>query len=801
VVIAIAAMASVATFSDRIEAALTRNAGALIAADLRLGSRVQLPERWQQQAEQAGLDTALVTRFNSVVLNGDSSQLSAIKAVQSDYPLRGQLLIADRPFGATRPVQNGPEPGTVWLEPRLANSLGLAQGDSLTLGYLELRVDAFLIDEPDRGGGLFNLSPRLMMAYADLASAGLLGEGSRARYQLLLSGEAQAVAAFRAQAEAASGQGLRVENVADEQQQVAAAMERGRSFLTLAALTAVLLSGIAVAIAALRFSQRHTDSVATMRCLGATRMEVLSVYALMLVMVGVAALLPGVALGYAVQAILAAVLSPLLAEGLPTAGAGGAITASGAGLLILLGFTLAALLRLHGVAPAQVFNRSFQRRGQSLWWLAYLLPVSLFCGFVLWMLDDARLAAYVLGGSAAAIAVLTVISTGLMLLLRRVTKGVGVAWRFGLANLFRNGAASVLQICAIGLGLTIILLLTLVRSQLFATWQASLDDSAPNYFLINIQDDQREDVRGRLAQATGLDSPVLFPMATGRLVGINGRMPAAEEFTDPRAARRLRGTVNLSWADTLTASNTLVEGEWWGEDTIGVSLAETWAEPLGLTVGDSMTFRVGSSELTVPVTSLRRVAWDSFNVNFFLVLHPSLFEEAPRTWLGSFYLPDGGQTLTPLLRDYPNINVIDVQAILKQVRQVIELVSLALNVVFVFTLAAGLAVLVAALQSSRDQRLYQTAMLKALGIDRSRLIWGLNAEFLAIGVLAGLVAAVAASTLAAVLATQVFDLAYRPSLGLLLMSVTTGVAVVFLASRLGMRRVLASPPGTLLREN
>lgn len=798
-VIAIAAMASVAAFSDRIEASLMRSAGSLIAADLRLASREPIDQQWLERANQAQLETALVVSFNSVVMTEEASQLSAIKAVQAGYPLRGELLIAAEPFASGEAIRHGPPAGEVWIEPRLASVLQLEYGDHLELGDIRPRISGFVIDEPDRDGGLFNLSPRVLMAYEDLADSGLVGPGSRAQYWLLLAGQGEAIEGFRTQAEQTDS-GVRVTGLEDNQQQLAAAIERGRSFLTLAALTAVLLAGIAVAIAALRFSRRHTDSVAIMRCLGATRNQVLSVYAVMLLLVGLGAIIPGVGLGYAVQAAMASVLTPLLPEGLPPPGWQAAITASGVGLVILLGFAIAPLLRLHGVTPIRVLNQSFQRQGRSLWWLGYLLPLGLFCGFVVQQVGDARLAGLVLAGAAAAIIALAVVTLALMFLLRRLSKGVGVAWRFGLANLFRQGPSSVLQVCAVGLGLTIILLLTLVRAQLFATWEANLGEDTPNYFLVNIQDDQRDSIIERIREATGRDQVELYPMATGRLVAINGHMPDADEFIDPRAIRRLQGTLNLSWASELSDSNRIIEGQWWDQDTIGVSLAETWAEPLGLSVGDELTFRVGGSETTVSVTSIRRVAWDSFDVNFFLVLHPSLFEDAARSWLGSFRLDDGSEVLQPLLREHPNVNVIDVRAILEQVRQVIDLVSLALNVVFLFTLAAGLAVLIAALQSTQDQRIFQTAMLKTLGIDRRRLLWGLNAEFLAIGLLAGVVAALAASAIAAVLATQVFDLAYQPSALLLATGVVLGVGVVFAASRLGMQRVLATPPGELLRE-
>jgi putative ABC transport system permease protein len=279
-------------------------------------------------------------------------------------------------------------------------------------------------------------------------------------------------------------------------------------------------------------------------------------------------------------------------------------------------------------------------------------------------------------------------------------------------------------------------------------------------------------------------------------------VPTAEAYPDPRTASRIEGNLNFSWAKEIPRDNTLIAGDWWqpGTKDAVVSLAESWAEPLRVKVGDRIGVRVGSETIEAKIANLRRVQWESFNPNFFVLFPPGVFEDAPHSLLSSARLEEEQQdVLVELSRQFPTVNIIDIGAILRQVRRLMEIVGAALNLVFGFTLAAGAAVLFAVMQSSHDARLREAAMLKVLGCDRSRLTRALNTEFVVIGIVAGVIAAGAATLTGWLLATRVLELEYVPQLSVIAISILVSIVLVWSVSRSGVRKALQAPPQATLR--
>ena len=801
--IAVASVAAVGFFADRIRQAMEHKASELLGADLAVSSSNPLQPTLAETARQRGLSVADILNFRSVVVSGDLTQLAEVKAVGPGYPLRGALQVSDQPFGLARTVTTIPEPGQVWLDERLLQTLGLQVGGSVNLGSRRFRIGQVLAYEPDRAGDLFSLAPRLLMNLADIPSTGLIQRGSRVEYRLLLAGAPAALQAFRSWADPVLKTGEKLQGVRDARAELRVALERAQRFLNLAALVSVILAGVGVAIAARRFAARHWDSVAILRCVGATQPLVTRLFVLELLLLAAAAGAAGLVVGYIAQYGLSGVLGQLISRTeLPPPSWRPLLPALLTGFVTLLGFGFPPLLRLREVPPLRVLRRDLgpvDPRLLALYGPAVLASAAL----LVWQAGEWRLALYVCAGVAGTVIVLSLAAWGLVKALTLLRGRVGVAWRFGLANIARRGPGSAAQVVALGLGLMALLVLTLVRTDLLASWRSSLPADAPNHFLVNIQPGEVAAV-GDFLHEHGLNGVELFPMVRGRLNAINGRAVGPDDYDNPRAKGLVEREFNLSWAERLQADNRIMAGRWWTGAEHGQGLASVeqgLAQTLGITLGDTLRFQVAGQSLDAKVGSLRRVEWDSFRVNFFVLFPPGVLDAYPATWITSFHLPkDQKPLLAELVRRYPSVTVIDVDALMGKVREIMDRVIAAVEYIFLFTLAAGLVVLYAAIQATQDERRFESAVLRTLGARRAVVRESLLAEFATLGLLAGVLAAAAATVLSFVLAVQVFDFPYRWNPWVWLLGAVAGVLGVGLAGLFGARSALSQPPWRALRE-
>ncbi len=801
--IAVASVAAVGFFTDRIQLAMERKASELLGADLVIAAPNPLQPALAGEAQRRGLQTAETLGFRSVVLAGEATQLAEVKAVGPGYPLRGALQISDAPFAPPRLTTAIPEPGQVWVDERLLQTLNLRVGDAVDLGVRRFRIGAVLAYEPDRAGDLFSIAPRLLLNVADVPSTALVQPGSRVDYRLLLAGEPAALDEFKTWTTSRLATGEKLQGVREARAELRAALERAQRFLHLAALVSVILAGVGVAIAARRFAARHWDSVAILRCVGATEALIVRLFVLELLLLAALAGAAGLALGYAAQYGLSGLLGSLVsATELPAPSWQPVLPALATGFVTLLGFGLPPLLRLRAVPPLRVLRRDLGPVNPRL--LALYGPAVLATAALLtWQAGEWRLALYVCAGVVATVIVLALAAWGLVKALGLLRGQVGVAWRFGLANIARRGSGSAAQVVALGLGLMALLILTLVRTDLLTSWRDNLPADAPNHFLINIQSSEVAGVQAFLNER-GLHGAELLPMVRGRLTAINDRAVGPDDYSNPRAKRLVEREFNLSWAERLQADNRILAGRWWNPADQGQGIAsveEGLAKDLGIALNDTLRFQVAGQPVTARVGSLRSVEWDSFRANFFVVFPPGVLDAYPATWITSFHLPTGQKPLlADLVRQYPSVTVLDVEALMGKVREIMERVIVAVEYVFLFTLAAGLVVLYAAIQATQDERRFESAVLRTLGARRAVVRQSLLAEFATLGLLAGLLAAAAATLLGAVLATQVFDFPYHGNLWVWLLGAAAGVIGVGLAGVIGARSALNQPPWRALRE-
>jgi putative ABC transport system permease protein len=799
-VLTVAAITAVGFFTDRIERAMQRQGGELIAADLVIDSSRPIPSAFADEAAVRGLQVARTLTFSSVVLAGEQSQLVQVKAVDDAYPLRGRMRLKADLDAAEAPADGPPAPRTAWVEPRLLYVLGADVGAGIDLGELRFEANRLIAYEPDRGGNFFQIAPRVMIRLDEVPATGLVTEASRVRHRLLLAGDAGAIADYAEWAGPLLPASAGLIDAREARPEFESAVDRASRFLHLAALTTLLVAGAAMALASRRLVDRQTEAVAVMRCLGAPRHLLTRIFVVRLLAFGLLASLVGCLVGWLGQRGLAVVLADWFSGPLPAASVQPVFVGLGTGLVALAGFALPPLLQLADVPPLRVLRRDLGAPRMSVA-AAALAAAGALALLILWQAGDFELAWKLLAGVIAALVALVALGALLVWLAGLAAARTRGIWRLGLAGLARRPAAAILQIVGFGLGILALLLLAVVRVDLLQSWQETLPEGAPNRFLINIQPHERDALADWLAER-GIESSGIYPMVRGRLTGIGGEAIEPEDYAEPRAERLASREFNLSFGSDLQADNQIIAGRWWSgaNPAPQFSVEEGIAETLGIALGDELRFWVAGQEVAAPVTSLRRVQWDSFNVNFFVIGTPGLLASQPATYITSFYLPAEREALVPeLLRAFPSGTLIDVGALLDQVRGIIGQGIRAVEYVFLFTLAAGLLVMYAGIQASLAVRRGEHGVLRTLGAERRQLLRGLLVEFTTAGLLAGLTASIFAEITGYVLARQLFELPFAPNPWLWVFGVLGSGVAIGLAGTLGTYRALVRPPLAALR--
>ena len=801
--VAVLSLTAVGFFTNRISQAVRAQATEVLAADLRIESPHPLPEAYFQKAESNDLRTARLEQLATAIFYGEASQLTSLVAVNSGYPLRGSVRIAATAFGAAYPTRDIPRAGEAWVDARLIAQLNVGVGSNVQIGAAKFRIAQILDYRPDQGSGFVNLAPAVLVNLADIDATQLIQPGSRVTYAGLFAGVPGAVTGFREWLKSTKKPGERIEELDESSRQLNSAIERSSRFLNLASLASVLLAAVAVAMGARRYVSRHIDSVALMKCMGASQRFILGISLVELTLIGMAAVLLGSVLGYVAQSGLAWLLRDLIRSELPPASLQPILLALATVLAMLVGFALPPLLQLKNTPPARVLRKTVEAPPLA-YGLSYVIALAALLAIVWVMVRDSDLVFGLFFGVLGAGLVLALAGFGLVRITRRLRGGVGVAWRYGLANVSRRGGESVVQIVAFGLGLMVLLLLAVVRNDLLKDWQRSLPNDVPNNFLINIRPDEQKPLLNYL-QLHGLGQPQLFPLVRARIMKINGLSTQDRKDLDERGRSFVEREQNLTWSASLPEDNQLLAGQWWRAQDAGVplvSISSEYQETLHLSVGDRIGFDVAGEIVEAKVASVRKVRWDSFRPNFFLVFPPGVLDGAAGTYMTSVYLnADQRPALVGLVRQFPSVSVFDVDAILKQIRSVIDRASLAVQYVFLFTLAAGVVVLLAAVQSTRDERRYESAMLRTLGASRRVVLQGVAAEFSALGFLSGVLAATGASTIGWLLARRLFSVEYAFDPWLWLLGLVCGTVLVGLSGTLATRRVVNTPPIVTLRQD
>ncbi|MCA3236891.1 MAG: ABC transporter permease [Curvibacter sp.] len=809
VTLAVAALTAVGFFADRLKGGMQRDARQLLGGDAVLVSDQATPAALQALARKYGLQTSASLGFPTMARAGDAqggaTRLVSLKAVEGGYPLRGSLTVSLNADEAPQPTRDIPEPGEVWADPALLDALNLRLGDALLLGESSFRITRLIGIEPDRGAGFINFAPRALIHQADVAATRLVQPASRLTYRYAVAGEDKAVNAFVKAADALVKRehlrGLRVEALQGGRPEMSQTLERAEKFLNLVALLAALLSAVAVGLAARAFANQHLDDCAMLRVLGLAQATIARSHALEFLLVGLAGGLLGVALGWAVHHVFVLLLAGLVDAALPAPGLWPVFFGLGVGLTLMLAFGLPPVLQLARVPALRVIRRDVgSLRPLSVGVLA--LGVLGFCVLLLAASSDLKLGLITVGGFAAAVAVFALASWGAVALLRRVVReNTAPRWLvLATRQLSARPIYAALQVSSLAVGLLALLLLVLLRTDLISSWRQATPADAPNRFVINIQPDQAESFQ-RVLQERGVQAGYdWYPMIRGRLVAVNGRAVQAQDYTDERAQRLVEREFNLSHSAQPPDHNPIVAGRWTAEDPDGISMEDGIAKTLGLKLGDKLRFDVAGLQHEATVTSLRKVDWGSMRANFFALYPVSQMPQLPVTYLAALRAPPQPGFDNALVRQFPNVTVVDLSATLAQVQRVLAQVSRAVEFLFGFTLAAGLVVLFAAVTATREERAREYAVMRAVGAGSGLLGQMQRAELAGVGLLAGLLAALVSAAVGWALARYAFNFEWTVSWWLLPAGALSGAVLAWLAGWWGLRSVLRRPVVQTLRQ-
>lgn len=799
-IIAVSSSTAISLFADRMHRTMNTQAAEFLAADLVIRSSELIPAEWHDKARELGLKQARTAEFSTVLIENDELLLVGVKAVSQMYPLRGELKTTQADYSVETTRSNGPKAGEVWLDTRVLATLKLAIGDQLMVGEQPLRVSEMITYEPDKRGDLYSLSPRVMMSDADLQATQILQPGSHIHYFFQFSGNAAALNDFNVWVKPLLLPSQRLMDVQEDRPELGSALSRAERYLGLSSIIVILIAGVAIAMSARRYSERHFNATAILRCLGCKQNDILVLFLYQFFILGVLACSIGSLIGWATQEVLFELLRELLPAKVAAPSLIAVMLGFMTGFAILIGFALPPLLRLKKVSPLRVLRRELEPLSNSAW-LVYGLALLLISGLIWRYTQDYKLMLVIIGGGLATTLLSGILLMGLLKQLRKLLPHVSLSYRLGLQGVLRTPVASVTQILAFSITLLAMLLSFTVRNDLIQDWQQQLPDNAPNHFAMNILPDQVAAFGQQLEQQT-MGAAQFYPVVRGRLVGINDVPVQRIVSKDSQGERATHRDLSLTWGNSLPSDNKTVAGEWTGAKQGEVSIESKLAESLQVILGDKLTFSIGSEQLETVVTHIRSVQWDTMKPNFYMVFGDGTLDNYPATYITSFYLAEENKkVLNTLVKQFPSMTLLEVDALLKQFKTILTQLTAAVNYLLYFALLAGFTVLFASVYSTLDNRINEGALMRTLGANRSLLNQAHCVEFSLIGVMSGLIAVLMFELVSFGLYRFVLHLDFQINIWLCLLTPLVSVACVVAAGLWGVKDVANKPPMWVLRDS
>ena len=814
IVLAVASVLSLSLFSERLQSALTAKSAEFIAADRVLDSRKPVNPDWLIKAASYELETTQQVYTRSMIFNKNKMLLAELRAADAGYPLKGKLKISDVAFTKGEVTDELPKTGHAWVESRLMQSLDLVVGDSIEVGDATFIVDKVLIEVPDAGFNIFGGDPKVLLSFNDLEKTNVTGPGSRVSYAYFFTGSSQNLEDYYAWLMPYLDSEIhRWKSIEDDNSPIGNSVKRAEQYFLLASLLAIVLAAVSIAVAAQRYSQRHYDPVAIMKTLGATKKFVQNVYLLQILFITLLGIVIGSLVGYVLQQLVVWALADTINVSMDEWHWRPLLIAIFTGSICALLFSLYPLLKLFSVSPLRVLRRDL---GATLSSRIIQFIASGGAIFILmWAYsENLKISAILFTSGVLLVLALLGVTYGLIWLGRALGQGKMSAWRLAWARIHRRALDNSVQLISFAITIMLLLVVLVMRNDMVQQWQDQLPQGTPNYFLVNITQDQQGELAQHFANSN-VDIEEFYPVVRGRFVAINGekiRTAISKEDEEEQTTGRdgLGREANLTWSNTLQTGSRIVAGSWFddttltnaqGETRYGVSVEERLAQRLNIKLGDELTFNIGSEVVEVTVSSLRDVNWQSMKPNFFFVIEPKALSQFSPTYLASFYLASEQKPLlTGLMQPFASVTMIDVDARIDQLRSIVQQVSLAVEFILVLVLIAGSLVLVAQVQASMDERQQELAILRTLGA-KGRLIRGsVLCEFIIIGLTAGLMATAFNELSLYLLQTQVFQMEAKMHWQYWLIAPIAGAIVVSCLGAISCWRLLKLNTSALLRQ-
>jgi putative ABC transport system permease protein len=797
--VAVTSSTAIALFADRLQRTMTAQTADFLAADLVIASPEPIPAEWRRQADALGLAQAQTTEFSSVLMEHDELLLAAVKAVSAAYPLRGFLKVTANDYSHEEIVNSGPPAGHAWVEKRVLSALHLKPGDLLTVGEKALTISKILTYETDKKGDFYSFSPRVMINEANLAATGIIQPGSHVHYFFQYKGDNADLEAFNRWLKPRLNPSQRVLDIHHDRPELGSVLSRAERYLGLSNIVVTLLAGVAIAMTARRYSERHFNAVALLRCMGLKQQSILLLFCCQFLILGIAISVLGCLLGWAAQYGLFYLLKNVLPPHTAAPGWQPFLLGFGTGLAILFAYSLPPLLRLKHVSPLRVLRRDLEPLPIRAFWV-YGLALVLAFVLIVQYTQDFMLTFSILGIGSVVIAALILLIYGLLNVVAKSRMQLPLTVRFALQGLLRNKKATAVQILAFTLTASAMVLSFSVRNGLIEKWRQQLPEQAPNHFALNIFPQQQEAFQEFL-HAHHIEHSRFYPIIRGRLVEINGTSVQRIDIKDGQGENAIHRELSLTWADQLPEDNRITEGTWPLTPTPGmVSVEQKLADSLRIKVGDRLRFTIGNQPVEATVANFRALDWSTMKPNFYMIFSPGTLDGYPATYLTSFYLPERQKdVLNALIKRYPSTTLLEVDAILNQFKSILNQLTRAIDYLLYFSLLAGFLVLYAAVYATLDQRLYESALMRALGANRFFLRRIHIIEFGLLGLLAGGLTVILCESILYTISTRVFYIDYRPSFYLWPTVPFISLMTVGSAGYIGIRQVLNSSPLTVLR--
>lgn len=806
-IVAVTAITGVTFFTSRIASHLSDESGLVLGGDMVMIADHSIPNSAINIAKSKGLVFTTTVEFPSMAIADGRNQLAEIKALNAGFPLRGNLTVQFNKNRKAILLQGIPNPGEAWIEPRLANLLSIGIGDSVELGATRLIVAGLLIREPSRGGDMFSFAPRLMMNANDLEKTELIQYGSRVKYQLLVAGEAKAVETFGNEVTPSLQRGERIQDLKTARPEIKSALDKAETFLGLAAMVSVLLSIAAMLLASGPYVLRNIQTAALLRCFGASRKQIQQILLWQCAFIALIGATLGCIAGYLLQYLLGGLAGALFLDALPAPSYSPLYIGYAISFFVLFALMVPNIIAIKNSPVVNILRTEVETKMSQAGFR--FIPVIIVVAFIILVLAKSiKLAVAVIFGMVG----LCLLSAGLAYLfaslLYQFSQSANLSKyrllntaKLGLANLKRNRLLTIAQVVGFSLGAMVLILLMIVKNDLLNAWQDSLPPDAPNRFIINILPNQTQTLETFISQL-GVKDPQVFPMVRGRLVKKNNQAITPEAFDDDRAKRLVSREFNLSMAAKMQADNHLLTGEWWSaEDNAKpiVSIEQDIANVLNIELGDELTYDIAGRELSLKVSSIRKVDWDSMRANFFAVTPPDTLADYPKSYMTAIYLKEGqSKLLDSLVKQLPNLTIIDVASLMNQVRDIMQKMSLAVSYVFALCIVAGLVVLYAALVATRDARAKEATLLRVFGASRQQVTIAMFVEYLGIAFIASSVALLIANLLAFYVSASLFEIPFSVNVSLGLSAYLIALILIPCTAWLVIRKSLNQQPKQVL---